>query len=182
LKERLRSLQLVAVVLATVGIAWMTARLGHPPVVSMILAVSFGFYGLLRKQVPASGIQGLTAETMMLAPVALAWLVWRQRQGELVFLRGGLRLDLLLLAAGVITALPLIWFAEGARRLRLATMGFLQYLAPTGQLLLATVFFGEPFTRDHAFSFGLIWVALALYTFDTARSVRRAPVLEPTGR
>ncbi len=173
LKERLRSVQLAAVVLATVGIVWMTANLGHPPVISMVLAVSFGFYGLLRKQVPASGIQGLTAETMMLSPVAIAFLVWRQKQGELVFLNESTRMDLLLLAAGVITALPLIWFAEGARRLRLATMGFLQYLAPTGQLLLAVVLFGEPFTRDHAISFGFIWVALALYTFDTARSMRR---------
>jgi chloramphenicol-sensitive protein RarD len=172
LRERLRPLQLGAVVLATCGIVWMTANLGHPPVVSMVLAVSFGFYGLLRKQVPASGIQGLTAETLMLSPVAVAWLWWRQKQGELVFLHGSVRMDLLLMSAGVITALPLIWFAEGARRLRLATMGFLQYLAPTGQLLLAVVFFGEPFTRDHTVSFGLIWVALALYTFDTARGMR----------
>ena len=173
LRERLRPLQLVSVALAAGGIAWMTANLGHPPVISMTLAVSFGFYGLLRKQVPASGIQGLTAETLMLSPVAVAWMVWRLRQGELVFLKGSVRLDLLLLAAGVITALPLIWFAEGARRLRLATLGFLQYLAPIGQLLLAVAFFGEPFTRDHAVSFGLIWIALALYTADTARGMGR---------
>ena len=75
--------------------------------------------------------------------------------------------------------MPLIWFAEGARRLRLATMGFLQYLAPTGQLLLAVFFFSEPFTRDHAISFGLIWVALGLYTFDTARSMRRDADMKP---
>jgi chloramphenicol-sensitive protein RarD len=176
LRERLRPAQLVAVGIASVGIAWMTANLGHPPFISLTLAVSFGFYGLLRKQVPASGIQGLTAETLMLSPVAVAWMVWRQRQGELVFLSGPVRLDLLLVAAGVITALPLIWFAEGARRLRLATMGFLQYLAPSGQLLLAVVFFGEPFTRNHAVSFGLIWIALALYTADTLRGMRpRAP-------
>ena len=109
----------------------------------------------------------------MLAPVAGAWMLWRLRQGELVFLHETVRLDLLLLSAGVLTALPLIWFAEGARRLRLATMGFLQYLAPTFQLLLAVVAFGEPFTRDHALSFGLIWVALALYTMDTAWSLRQ---------
>lgn len=174
LRERLRPVQLLAVALAAVGIVWMTSNLGHPPVISMTLAVSFGFYGLLRKQVPASGIQGLTAETLMLTPLALAWMIWRQRQGELVFLHGSVRLDLLLLAAGVITALPLIWFAEGARRLRLSTMGFLQYLAPSGQLLLAVAFFGEPFTRDHVISFGLIWTALALYSIDTVRGMRRA--------
>ena len=172
LKERLRPMQFVAVGLATCGIVWMTANLGHPPLISMTLAVSFGFYGLLRKQVPASGIQGLTAETMMLAPVAIAWMVWRQREGELVFLHTTTRLDLLLFAAGVITALPLIWFAESARRLRLATMGFLQYLAPSFQLLLAVAVFGEPFTRDHAVSFGLIWIALALYTYDTVRGMK----------
>ncbi len=172
LKERLRPMQMVAVVLATCGIVWMTANLGHPPLISMTLAVSFGFYGILRKQVPASGIQGLTAETMMLSPVAIAWMVWRQREGELVFLNTTTRLDLLLLAAGIITALPLIWFAESAKRLRLATMGFLQYLAPSFQLLLAVAIFGEPFTRDHAVSFGLIWIALALYTSDTVRGMK----------
>ena len=174
LRERLRPMQIVAVVLAAGGIAWITVHLGHLPLISMVLAVSFGFYGLLRKQVPASGIQGLTAETLMLSPVAIAWLLWRMRQGELVFLHGTARLDGLLFAAGVITALPLIWFAEGARRLRLATMGFLQYLAPSFQLLLAVVVFGEPFTRDHAVGFGLIWVALALYTADTVRGMQRA--------
>jgi len=173
LRERLRPMQIVAVVLAAGGIAWITVHLGHLPLISMVLAVSFGFYGLLRKQVPASGIQGLTAETLMLSPVAIAWLLWRMRQGELVFLHGTARLDGLLFAAGVITALPLIWFAEGARRLRLSTMGFLQYLAPSFQLLLAVVVFGEPFTRDHGVSFGLIWLALALYSIDTAWGMRR---------
>jgi chloramphenicol-sensitive protein RarD len=175
LRERLRPAQLAAVMLAAGGIAWMTANLGHPPVISLTLAVSFGFYGLLRKQVPASGIQGLTAETLMLSPVAVGWMIWRRQQGDLIFLHGNLRLDLLLISAGLLTALPLIWFAEGARRLRLATLGFLQYLAPSFQLLLAVAFFGEAFTRDHAVSFGLIWIALGLYTTDTLRGLRPAP-------
>lgn len=174
LHERLRRMQVVAVILAAGGIVWMTTHLGHLPLISMTLAISFGFYGLLRKQVPATGVQGLTAETLMLSPLAIGWLVWSERQGGLVFLHESRSLDALLLAAGVITALPLIWFAEGARRLRLATMGFLQYLAPTFQLLLAVVAFGEPFTRDHAVSFGLIWVALVLYTLDTLRSMKTA--------
>ena len=138
----------------------------------MILAVSFGFYGLLRKQVPASGIQGLTAETLMLSPVAIGWMIWRRQQGVLVFMDTTVSFNLLLISAGVLTALPLIWFTEGARRLRLATVGFLQYLAPTLQLLLAVAVFGEPFTRTHMVSFGLIWVALGLYSFDTLRSMR----------
>ena len=175
LRERLRPVQTAAVGLATLGIAWMTINHGHPPFISIALAGSFAFYGLLRKQVPATGIQGLTAETLMLAPVALAWMAWRWRHGELVFLHGTVGQDLLLSAAGVITALPLIWFAEGARRLRLATMGFLQYLAPTGQLLVAVAAFGEPFTRDHLISFGLIWVALIVYSVETVRGMRRFP-------
>jgi chloramphenicol-sensitive protein RarD len=173
LRERLRPWQTSAVVLAAAGIAWMTVRFGHPPVISMVLAVSFGFYGLLRKQVPASGIQGLTAETLMLSPLAAAWMIWRSGRGELVFLHESAGIDVLLLCAGVLTALPLIWFAEGARRLRLATMGFMQYLAPTFQLLVAVAAFGEPFTSDRAVGFGLIWTALAVYSFDTLRGLRR---------
>lgn len=172
LRERLRPLQTVAVGLAAVAILWITLRYGHPPVISVVLAVSFSFYGLLRKQVKATGIQGLTAETLMLSPVAIGWMIWRRQQGDLVFLHTTVPMNLLLLSAGVLTALPLIWFTESARRLRLATLGFLQYLAPTFQLLLAVVAFGEPFTRTHAVSFGLIWVALGLYSFDTLRSMR----------
>lgn len=169
LKERLRRLQTVAVVLAALGIVWMTARYGHPPLISMVLAFSFGFYGLLRKQVPATGVQGLTAETLMLTPVAAGWLIWKARAGDMVFLHTTPTMNVLLLSAGVLTAMPLIWFAEGARRLRLATMGFMQYLAPTGQFLLAVAFFGEAFTSDHVVTFGLIWTALALYSYDTFR-------------
>jgi chloramphenicol-sensitive protein RarD len=172
LRERLRPLQTVAVGLAVVAIGWITFQYGHPPVISVVLAVSFSFYGLLRKQVKASGIQGLTAETLMLSPVAIGWMIWRRQQGDLVFLDTTGSMNLLLLSAGILTALPLIWFAESARRLRLATVGFLQYLAPTFQLLLAVVVFGEPFTGTHVVSFGLIWVALGLYSFDTLRSMR----------
>jgi chloramphenicol-sensitive protein RarD len=173
LRERLRPLQIVAVALVILGIVRMTISLGHLPVISIVLAVSFAFYGLLRKQLPVSGIQGLTAETLLLAPVALGWMLWRAHCGELVFGAGPLHLNVLLSCAGVITALPLIWFAEGAKRLRLATMGFLQYISPSFQLLLAVVAFGEPFTRRHGESFAAIWLALVLYTVDTLRSRRR---------
>ncbi len=179
LRERLRPLQVLAVCLAAGGIAWITFQLGRLPLISVTLAVSFGFYGLLRKQVPVSGIQGLTAETLILSPVALAWLVWQKQQGGLVFFHHSLPLDGLLSLAGVITALPLIWFAESARRLRLATLGFLQYLAPTFQLMLAVLVFGEPFTRDHGISFGLIWIALAIYSADTAWGMRPRKIQIP---
>ncbi len=172
LRERLRPRQTAAVVLATLSIVWLTAAHGRLPWISVGLAVSFGFYGLLRKRVNVSGVQGLTAETLLLAPVAVAWMIWREGRGDLHFLHVAPGLSLLLAAAGVVTASPLIWFAESARRVRLATLGFMQYLAPTGQFLLAVTLFGEPFTRTHAVGFGLIWLALALYVHDTLRGLR----------
>jgi chloramphenicol-sensitive protein RarD len=173
LRERLRPLQIAAVGLATVSIVWLTVTYGRLPLISIVLALSFGLYGLLRKRTRATGVQGLTIETMLLTPVAAAWLIWRESQGLLHFTHVGPRIDGLLLLAGVVTALPLIWFAESARRLRLVSIAFMQYLAPTGQFLLATLAFGEPFTSMHAVSFGLIWLALILYTIDTVRALRR---------
>ena len=139
---------------------------------SQVLAVSFGLYGMLRRIVPVSGMVGLTAETLLLLPWAVLWLGILEKRGELAFGHGGPLLTVLLGSAGWITALPLIWFTEGAKRLRYATLGFLLYLAPTFQFLLAVVAFGEPFTRQHAVSFGFIWAALALYSFDTWQGLR----------
>lgn len=173
LRERLRRPQLAAVALATVGVLWLTISQGRPPWIALVLAVSFAIYGLLRKLARPTGIQGLALETTLLTPLALAWMWWRQSRGELAFGHAGLQITMLLCAAGPITALPLIWFAEGARRLRFATVGFLQYLAPTFQFLLAVVAFGEPFTHTHAVGFGIIWTALGLYSWDTARGLRR---------
>lgn len=173
LRERLRRAQLVAVGLAALGVAWLTARHGGPPWIALFLAASFAAYGLLRKLARPTGLQGLALETALLAPLALAFMFQRQARGELAFGHQGLQLTMLLCAAGPITALPLIWYAEGVRRLRLATMGFLQYLAPSLQFLLAVLAFGEPFTRVHAVGFGAIWGALAIYSWDTARSLRR---------
>ena len=173
LGERLRRAQAVAVLLATVGVVWLTVHLGRPPWIALVLAASFATYGLLRKLAKPSGVEGLALETALLAPLALGFMAWRQGEGVLAFGNAGLGITLLLLAAGPITALPLIWFAEGARRLRYATLGFLQYLAPTGQFLLAVAAFGEPFTAGHAVGFGLIWTALGIYSLDTARSLQR---------
>lgn len=174
LHERLRRPQLAAVGLAALGVAWLTIRLGHPPWIALVLAISFAIYGLLRKLARPTGIQGLTLETTLLAPLAIAFLCWREARGELAFGHAGLRISLLLCAAGPITALPLIWYAEGARRLRFATVGFLQYLSPSLQFLLAVLAFGEPFTPVHAVGFGAIWAALVVYSWDTARGLRRA--------
>lgn len=172
LREKLRPLQIGAVGLAALSIVWLTVSHGRLPWISVGLAISFGFYGLLRKRVDASGVQGLTAETLLLTPVAVAWMIWREGRGALHFLHVAPALSLLLAAAGVVTASPLIWFAESARRLRLVTLGFMQYLAPTGQFLLAVTVFGEPFGRTQAVGFGLIWLALALYVYDTLDGLR----------
>ncbi len=176
LKERLRRPQAAALALAAVGVALMGLRVGGIPAVSLVLAVSFSLYGLLRKQAPVGGVVGLAVETGLLAPVALLYLVWLGGEGRLVFSRLDARTDLLLAAAGVITALPLVWFANAARRLRLSTVGILQYLSPSLQFLLAVAAFGEPFALGELASFGLIWAGLAIYTVDAVRpsSERRA--------
>lgn len=174
LRERLRRPQLAAVGLAALGVAWLTARQGSPPWIALALALSFAIYGLLRKLARPTGLQGLALETGLLAPLAIAWMFRRQAAGELSFGHEGLQTTMLLCAAGPVTALPLIWYAEGVRRLRLATMGFLQYLSPSLQFLLAVLAFGEPFTATHAAGFGAIWTALVFYSWDAARSLRHA--------
>ena len=188
LRERLRRLQTVSVLLAATGVIWLTWSLGVPPWIALILGFSFGFYGLLRKVTSVDSLGGLTLETMLLGPLALGYLLWLGLRGEGTFLGGSLTTDGLLIFAGVVTALPLLWFAAAARRLRLMTVGFLQYLAPTCQFFLAVFYFREPFTTDHLVAFGFIWAALALYTIDAvtryrsgrrAASMRAAPVATP---
>jgi chloramphenicol-sensitive protein RarD len=173
LGERLRPLQWAAVALAAAGVLWLTLGHGGVPWIALVLAGSFALYGLLRKQARPSGVTGLAIETALLLPLALGYLLWLAQKGTLAFGHTGWGTLLLLAAAGPVTALPLVWFAEGARRLRYATLGFLQYLAPTGQLLVAVAAFGEPFGADRAVSFGLIWCGLAVYSFDTARHLGR---------
>lgn len=171
-RERLTRLQTGAVALAAAGVAWMALGGVGVPLVSLALALSFSLYGMLRKRTPVSGTVGLTAETLLLWPWAVGYLVLRQARGDLAFWNGGPVLTVLLMSAGWVTALPLIWFAEGARRIRFATLGFLQYLSPTFQFLVAVLAFGEPFTPQHAVSFGCIWIALGLYSLETVRQMK----------
>lgn len=166
LGERLRRAQAFSVLLALAGVAWLTWQLGRVPVISLTLAFSFGFYGLLRKRVDADATTGLAAETLLLTPVALIYLLRMEGAGTLAFTHVDPRTDLLLPLGGVVTAVPLIWFANAARRLRYSTVGFLQYIAPSLQFLLAVAAFGEPFSRDHMIAFAFIWTALAVFTRD----------------
>lgn len=169
LGERLRPAQWVSVALAAIGVAYMAISLGSLPFISLILAVTFGLYGLLRKTVPADGPVGLAVETCLLLPVVLVFLIVRASRGEMAFLHISRQIDVLLLLAGLVTTVPLLWFTNAVRRLRLATVGFLQYLSPSLQLLLAVVVYGEPFTRTHLVTFSFIWAALALYSADAMR-------------
>ncbi len=173
LGERLRPWQIGSVTLAGAGVAYLTLAYGQFPGIALVLAFSFGFYGLLRKTVRADSLTGLTIETTLLLPLSLGYVLWLGIQGGGSFGTVSRSLDLLLILAGVITFVPLLWFAAAARRLTLSTLGFLQYIAPTGQLLLAVAVFGERFTAAHAVCFACIWTALVIYTIDAVSRVRR---------
>ena len=151
LGERLQRIQWLAVLLAVAGVVNQIVLLGQLPWVSLVLALTFGCYGLFRKQIPVDPLTGLLIETALAAPVALAYLLHLGRHGTLGFLHQGRQTDLLLVLLGVVTAVPLLMFAAGARRLPLATVGFLQYLAPTMTFVLAVFVFGEPLgvAQDH---------------------------------
>jgi chloramphenicol-sensitive protein RarD len=173
LRERLRPAQLVSVLIAGAGVLVMTSESGKLPWIALLLAVTFAFYGLCRKTVAVDSVMGLAIETLLLAPLAGGALLWLYTtQG--IAPRDTVTWTLLLLS-GVATATPLLCFASAARRLRFVTIGFLQYLGPTIQFLLAVLVFKEPLTERRVACFGLIWIAIAVYSFDTLWSARFAP-------
>lgn len=165
LHERLRRAQWLAVGVAAAGVAWLTWQAGTLPWIGLILALSFGFYGLLRKTAALGAIEGLTLETLLLTPIAAAYLLWLLHSGQSEFATGDSTTRLLLLAAGPVTAAPLLLFAAGARRIPLSTLGLLQYLGPSLQLLLGVWLYDEPFA-ERAFGYVLIWIALAVFTAE----------------
>jgi chloramphenicol-sensitive protein RarD len=173
LGERLRRPQGVALALASVGVLILAVRLGTLPWISLVLAFTFGFYSLVRKEVQAGPEVGLFVETLLLSPWMLIYLLRAGAEGTGAFGRGELALDLLLVAAGAITAVPLLLFTHGARRLPLSTVGFLQYLAPSLQFLLAIAVYRERFTPTHLIAFLFIWTALAVFSWDTWRRGRK---------
>ncbi|QEM69853.1 EamA family transporter RarD [Geobacter sp. FeAm09] len=172
LRERLRPLQMISLLLAVAGVGLLTLRVGAVPWISLALAASFGLYGLLRKTAHVESLAGLLVETLLTGPLALAYLVWLALHGQGAFPAAVERGALWLPLAGVLTATPLLLFAAAARRLRLATIGFLQYLTPTLHFALAVLVYGEPFTPAHMLTFILIWSGLALYTADAVRTFR----------
>ena len=174
LSERLRGPQRASLFLAGAGVALLVALHGKVPWISLTLAVTFAFYALLRKMAPVESLAGLTFETGILAPAALCYIAWGAASGSGAFLTGTARFDLLLPLAGIVTAVPLLLFGAAARRVRLTTLGFLQYITPTGHFLLAVFAYGEPFGKGDLAAFLLIWGGLAIYTFDAVRQHRES--------
>jgi len=165
LRERLRAAQWLAVAVAAAGVLWLTWQAGAVPWIGLVLAVTWGAYGLLRKTAALGPIEGLTLETLLLAPIAATYLSWLVQAGHSEFAQGDPVTRLLLLAAGPVTAAPLLLFAAGARRIQFSTLGLLQYLSPTLQLLLGVWLYGEPFA-ERAPGYVLIWIALAVFSVE----------------
>lgn len=181
-RERLGRLQTLAVVLAFVGTAWMTVRVGRFPWIALLLAFSFALYGVVRKKTDVGPLLGLFWETLLMTPLALLWLLLLDRRGVLAFDPGAVGEAVLLAGTGLVTLVPLVLFATGVRRLNLSTIGLMQYLAPSMTFVLAVFLFDEPFTPDHAVTFACVWTALALFTVAGWRHYRHArlPVREAT--
>lgn len=170
--ERLRSLQLAAVIFASVGVLVLTLSGGTFPWVAISLAVFFTAYGVIRKRVAIGAMPGLFVETVLLFPFAMVWMTWLLVAGQASFGTQDMSLAMLLLAAGPITVVPLLLFAVAARRLPLTMIGFMQFLAPTLQLLTG-IYYGEKLTNAHQICFGLIWVAVILFSVDAIRAGRK---------
>jgi len=173
LGERLRGWQKVAIVLALLGVLWLTFSYRALPWIALTLAVSFGLYGLLRKTAELESLEGLSLEMMILFLPAVAYLVYSGVMGDLSLGRVSALQNVLLVMTGVVTAVPLLLFAMGARRVTLTTLGILQYLAPTCQFLIGVFVYDEPFSQTQLVGFGLIWLALAIYTSEGIVVARR---------
>ncbi|HJV61471.1 MAG TPA: EamA family transporter RarD [Albitalea sp.] len=180
LHERLRPVQWTAVALAGAGVLWLSIQGGQLPWIALVLACTFGGYGLMRKTAALGALEGLALETMLLAPAAAALLAVQALHGAGSFPSGSRLVDVMLVGIGPVTAVPLLLFAAGARQIRLSTLGLLQYLAPSIQFVLGVWLFDEPFTAARVVGFGLIWLALAVYSIDGWRSSGAPmPALEP---
>ncbi|MEO7151177.1 MAG: EamA family transporter RarD [Burkholderiaceae bacterium] len=175
LHERPRPGQWAALAIAGAGVVWLTWQLGTLPWIALVLATSFGIYGLLRKIAVLGPLEGLALETLWLAPPALVAALWWWGPGSASLPPPDLGTGLWLIGIGPITAVPLLLFATGARRISLTTLGLLQYLGPTIQFALGVWYFREPFDPARGVGFGLIWTALALYSADGLRAARSRP-------
>jgi chloramphenicol-sensitive protein RarD len=175
LKEQLSKLQKYAVLLAAFAVIVLTVGAGRLPVIAMALMLSWGFYAYFKKQLPIGPNQGFTLEAMLLAPFALAYVIYAQISGTSHFLQGNTSDTAMLFGCGVVTAVPLMLYANGAKLLRLSTIGIMQYVAPTMIFLTAVFVFDEPFGLPRMIAFPMIWAALVLYTIAMFRGRARKP-------
>ncbi len=173
LRERLTRVQWTAILIAAAGVTYLGVMAGRPPWIALTLAFSFGTYGLLRKLVQVEALPGLAVETVVLVPFAVGYLLWCESAGSGAFTHLGPAIDALLIGSGPLTAIGLFLFAYGTRRLPYSTVGILQYIAPTGQLLCGVLAFHEPFEKVRATGFALIWIALLLYATEGLRLSRK---------
>lgn len=172
-REKASRLVIAAICLAVLGVLYQVLLLGHLPLVPLGLAFSFGIYGLLRKILKVQALPGLFVETMVVMPFAAAYLLWQGHLGQSAFLSGDLFTDSLLVGSGIVTTIPLLMFAYGTKRIRMTTLGLLQYVNPSCVFLLGVFVYGEPLTFDGLVTFACIWAALALYTWDSIRQRHR---------
>lgn len=180
LRERLSRFQLASVLLATAAVVNLTVGYGRFPWIAVVLAISFGLYGLLRKLSGTAATPGLFVETVLLVPVAIGYLLLQQVHGTFFFGAPHWTASVLLFTTGVVTGLPLVWFGHAARHLRMTTLAFLQYIAPSCTFFLSIFLYDEPFTRSHVVTFVLIWIALAIVTAETLKRWRSARIATAT--
>ena len=173
LRERLRKPQILAVLVAAIGVLYLTIFYGEFPWIALTLALTFGFYGLIRKVAPVGSLVGLTVETMLLSIPAIIYLAYLHFQGVGFIFRVSYKFDLLLIGCAPLTAVPLLFFTLGAKRLYLATVGLMQYIGPSGMFMLAVFFYGEPFLKAQVWTFIMIWSALVIYSTDSVIYYRR---------
>jgi chloramphenicol-sensitive protein RarD len=179
LKERLRIWQWITVLIAFFGVLYLTISYGSLPKIGLILAFTFGIYGLVRKLVPLKSIHGFTLETGFMVIPALIYLMMLYNGGPGTMGQTTINQTLLLVLTGFVTALPLVMFGVAALLINLSTLGFIQYIAPTLQFLIGVLVYGEAFTQDRLIGFGVIWIALAIFTIEGAFARRKIPVTTP---
>jgi len=175
LRERLRSAQWIPVVLAAIGVIYLTVVYGRLPWIALSLAFSFGFYGLVKKLAPLGSLYGLTLETAIVFPIALVYLIFVEINGAGAFLHNSMRIDLFLAGSGIVTTIPLLMFASAAKQIPLTMVGILQYIAPTLQFLIGVFIYKEPFDQAHLIGFGIVWIALIVFWVENFVS-NRTPV------
>lgn len=173
LQERLDKLKTVALVIACIAVIYLTIDYGKFPWIAIILAGSFGFYGLVKKTAGIEAIPALTVETFILAPFAGVFIVWQLMDGSGALFSGSLSTDTYLILTGIVTTLPLYWFAKGAQRIPLSAIGFMQYIGPSLMLLIGVFVYDEPFRREQVIAFSMIWFALLLYSFSMVRNTKQ---------